>query len=225
MSDQEPGLPGLTAEWHLEHHRKSPNPWAPIRVYLRTFHNINRWDLCDDDSPAWDVFRVDLGLTPADLSELTPTALGVLCSFLYRLRIAYTEEARQEVLREIGDIRDKLASGPKPDAQTRTVSVIQGKDIRLELTVGPRSASEIDIILKALKKFPAPAQAPPIICSQADIARFLGRSENTSKLLEKLEEEGIIERFEKGERKFKVWFADPERHAEALAKIPKGGRS
>jgi hypothetical protein len=201
MSDQESGLPGLTAEWFREHVRKSPEPWAPIRLYLRDFHGINRWDLCDDGSPAWDVFRVVLGLTPADLGNLRASVLGYLCRFLYRMRIAHSEEARQQVLRDIAVFRDELTATPNPDA-------------------------EVSIILKALEKFPAPAQAPPIICSQAAIARFLGRSVNTSKLLEKLKEEGIIERFEQGERKkFKVWFADPERHAEALAKIPKGGRS
>ena len=64
----------------------------------------------------------------------------------------------------------------------------------------------------------------PVICSQAAIACFLGRSKNTAGLLEKLRLSGIIGRYERGKRRtFKVWFTDPEQHEQALKKIPGQG--
>lgn len=65
----------------------------------------------------------------------------------------------------------------------------------------------------------------PVICSQAAVARFLGRSANTARLLETLKQEGVIERFAKGpKRTFKVWFADSQMHARASAEISKPGK-
>jgi hypothetical protein len=80
-------------------------------------------------------------------------------------------------------------------------------------------------VSQVLTSPPGPTGAPglpPVICSQAAVARFLGRCATTARLMATLQEEGIIERSEPpGKRggKFKVWFADPAEHQRALREI------
>ena len=62
----------------------------------------------------------------------------------------------------------------------------------------------------------------PIICSQAAIARFLNRSQNTTGLITKLKEEGIIAEFVPPARqggKYTVWFSNLAQHKQALQEI------
>jgi hypothetical protein len=90
-----------------------------------------------------------------------------------------------------------------------------------ELLAMHRDASE------ALKEMPlgGPAVSPeesPVICSQAALARFEGRSEHTTGLAEMLTDEGILRAYTKPSRageKYKFWFADPARHSKALETI------
>ena len=57
---------------------------------------------------------------------------------------------------------------------------------------------------------------PPVVCSQADIARFLDRSPNTAGLLEELKLKGIL-MYQRGERRtFRIWFSNQEQHERAL---------
>jgi hypothetical protein len=65
-----------------------------------------------------------------------------------------------------------------------------------------------------------PDAPSPVICSQAEIARFIRKSERTAGLLGKLQKDGIFERFERIRKGlYKIWFANPNRHAEALRHV------
>ena len=60
---------------------------------------------------------------------------------------------------------------------------------------------------------------PPVMCSQASLARFETRSAHTTGLLEILKAEGILSHFIKNGRKHQVWFKDDARHARALTEL------
>jgi hypothetical protein len=84
----------------------------------------------------------------------------------------------------------------------------------------PEQDAKREVVAAGFEIPSAPVQRDnPVICSQAAIARMLGRSENTSGLVRKLQDEGIIRYFEPPEKKggkFKVWFTDPAQHERAL---------
>jgi hypothetical protein len=66
-----------------------------------------------------------------------------------------------------------------------------------------------------------PTQPSPIVCHQADVANFLGRSPNTAHLLQTLQHDKVL-RFEpplKRGQKAKVWFLDPNQHEQARQKL------
>jgi hypothetical protein len=70
-----------------------------------------------------------------------------------------------------------------------------------------------------------PAVVPeesPVICSQAALARLVGRSGHTTGLAEKLKDEEILRAYAKPSRKggkYQFWFKDPEQHKKALESI------
>jgi hypothetical protein len=58
---------------------------------------------------------------------------------------------------------------------------------------------------------------PPVICSQAQLAQFLGYEKNYTRLIERRQADGTVERFVRISRcKFQVWLADPAAHQRAL---------
>jgi hypothetical protein len=60
----------------------------------------------------------------------------------------------------------------------------------------------------------APVSPPPVVCSQADVARFEKKEPHYKKLLEVLQERGEL-RFERiSARKCRVWYNNPARHEE-----------
>jgi hypothetical protein len=66
------------------------------------------------------------------------------------------------------------------------------------------------------------SEEPPVICSQAALARYLDRSPNTANLLTILAHQGVILNFEapaKRGGKYKVWFSNPDMHRAALTKL------
>jgi hypothetical protein len=78
--------------------------------------------------------------------------------------------------------------------------------------------------LKGHPPGPAKKPIPPVICSQAAVARFLGRDgdQHTPKLMEKLKAENVVREYvepEKKGRKFQVRFVDQALHEKALAEI------
>jgi hypothetical protein len=67
-----------------------------------------------------------------------------------------------------------------------------------------------------------PPEVHPVICSQADVARLVGRSVHTTGLMDILVNEGTVKYYERPSRrggKLRVWFSDPEFHRKALEKI------
>jgi hypothetical protein len=69
-------------------------------------------------------------------------------------------------------------------------------------------------------------EPPPIVCSQARLARFLDRSKNTANLLERLRSLGVVARFEWiGKRKARIWLSDPVAHQAALSELSGRGQT
>jgi hypothetical protein len=69
---------------------------------------------------------------------------------------------------------------------------------------------------------PARPESSPVVCSQAAVARFLDRCQNTTGLIARLKEGGIIAHFEPPSRrggKYAIWYADPNLHERALKEI------
>jgi hypothetical protein len=69
---------------------------------------------------------------------------------------------------------------------------------------------------------PIAQSAPPVICTQAAVAKWLKKSPNTSGLLETLEKRGFIEAYERRGSRYAIWFADPGIHERALQEISEG---
>ena len=66
------------------------------------------------------------------------------------------------------------------------------------------------------------ASDPPVVCSQAALARHLGYDDHTTGLAEKLTADGTLSRFMPPSRrggKYQFWFAKPNDHAKALEQL------
>jgi hypothetical protein len=63
---------------------------------------------------------------------------------------------------------------------------------------------------------------PPVVCTQAAVLKWYGKDENTAGFIKTLQSTGEVSRFERAGRKYRIWFADPERHRQALAEIGEG---
>jgi hypothetical protein len=68
------------------------------------------------------------------------------------------------------------------------------------------------------------ATVSPIVASQAAIAKALGRSPHTARLLEKLKGDGMVSHYETVGSKSHVWFVDPAEHERIRQKIADSDR-
>ncbi len=99
-----------------------------------------------------------------------------------------------------------------PRVEQFLVAALESKILERELAIAPTATAPRD---------PGDTN-PPVICSQAALARFLERSSHTARLMGSLVVQGIVAKFEPPANrggKYKVWLTDPQMHAEALARI------
>ena len=99
-----------------------------------------------------------------------------------------------------------------PRVEKSLIEALESKIRERELTIAPTTTAPRD----------PGGTNPPVICSQAALARFLERSSHTARLMGSLVVQGIVAKFEPPANrggKYKVWLTDPQMHAEALARI------